>query len=301
MSRDDRLGAGAAAGALGANWQGRGMEPKRSAQEEGPRRGSIAASAPNLAGFISKFRLVCHATDERRSKGGSTKRGDEFEPLRPRTRLRFEVAPAARSQADRTTSTPHVGRSAAAHLTTVRARTGRFRSPRVSCKDAWFAACGMETERRTQDGIPRSSDPFDLGGSGLGGARRGAGGEACGNQGPRHRPDRRRDDPERGADRDRRLLGDVRGRFGARHRRETRRRDRLQGQGGKLLGHPIKLIVEDDGCNAEGGQTAATKLAANPGNVVVLGPACSSAARPAHRSCGKRASSTSAPRPPPRR
>ena len=50
--------------------------------------------------------------------------------------------------------------------------------------------------------------------------------------------------------------------------------------GGKLLGHPIKLNVEDDGCNAEGGQTAATKLASNPQNVIVVGPACSSAATP---------------------
>ncbi len=48
--------------------------------------------------------------------------------------------------------------------------------------------------------------------------------------------------------------------------------------GGTLLGHPIKLNTEDDGCNAEGGQTAATKLAADPNIVIVLGPACSSAA-----------------------
>ena len=33
--------------------------------------------------------------------------------------------------------------------------------------------------------------------------------------------------------------------------------------GGKLLGHPLKLNAEDDQCNAEGGQTAATKLASN--------------------------------------
>ncbi len=45
-----------------------------------------------------------------------------------------------------------------------------------------------------------------------------------------------------------------------------------------VAGHPIKFNVEDDGCNAEGGQTAATKLAANPNIVIVLGPACSSAA-----------------------
>ena len=41
--------------------------------------------------------------------------------------------------------------------------------------------------------------------------------------------------------------------------------------GGKLLGHPIKFSVEDDLCTAEGGQTAATKLAANRQLLVVLG------------------------------
>jgi len=51
--------------------------------------------------------------------------------------------------------------------------------------------------------------------------------------------------------------------------------------GDKLLGHPVKLTVEDDLCSAEGGQTAATKLAANPQIFVVLGGACSSAATPA--------------------
>ncbi|HEY6433930.1 MAG TPA: branched-chain amino acid ABC transporter substrate-binding protein, partial [Acetobacteraceae bacterium] len=50
--------------------------------------------------------------------------------------------------------------------------------------------------------------------------------------------------------------------------------------GGKLLGHPVKLDSEDDQCNAEGGQTAATKLASTPNMVIVLGPACSSAATP---------------------
>src|SRR6516164_10796306 len=52
----------------------------------------------------------------------------------------------------------------------------------------------------------------------------------------------------------------------------------IKDQGATLVGHPIKLNVEDDGCNAEGGQTAATKLAANPNTAIVLGPACSSAA-----------------------
>jgi branched-chain amino acid transport system substrate-binding protein len=50
--------------------------------------------------------------------------------------------------------------------------------------------------------------------------------------------------------------------------------------GGTILGHPIKFNVEDDQCSAEGGQTATIKLAANPQTVVVLGPACSSAATP---------------------
>src|SRR5258708_19497132 len=54
----------------------------------------------------------------------------------------------------------------------------------------------------------------------------------------------------------------------------------IKDQGGTLLGRPIKLNVEDDLCNAEGGQTAATKLAANPNTVIVLGPACSTAATP---------------------
>ena len=47
----------------------------------------------------------------------------------------------------------------------------------------------------------------------------------------------------------------------------------IKDQGGALLGHPIKLIAEDSGCNAEGGQTAATKLASHPELVAVVGPA----------------------------
>lgn len=52
-------------------------------------------------------------------------------------------------------------------------------------------------------------------------------------------------------------------------------------RGGKLLGHAIKLNAEDSLCNAEGGQTAARKLAANPAQVLVVGPSCSSEATPA--------------------
>ncbi len=47
---------------------------------------------------------------------------------------------------------------------------------------------------------------------------------------------------------------------------------------GPLLGHEIELTVEDSQCNAEGGQTAALKIAADPTVAGVLGTACSSAA-----------------------
>src|SRR3990170_2048882 len=48
---------------------------------------------------------------------------------------------------------------------------------------------------------------------------------------------------------------------------------------GQLLGHDIQLTGEDDGCSAEGGQAAGTKLAADPTLVAVIGTSCSSAAR----------------------
>jgi len=47
---------------------------------------------------------------------------------------------------------------------------------------------------------------------------------------------------------------------------------------GTLLGHQIELAIEDEGCTAEGGQAAATALAADPSIVGVLGTSCSSAA-----------------------
>jgi branched-chain amino acid transport system substrate-binding protein len=49
---------------------------------------------------------------------------------------------------------------------------------------------------------------------------------------------------------------------------------------GSVLGHPIKLVGEDSACNAEGGVTAATKLAANPAIVAAIGSSCSSEAVP---------------------
>lgn len=48
---------------------------------------------------------------------------------------------------------------------------------------------------------------------------------------------------------------------------------------GPVLGHDINLTGEDDGCSAEGGQAAGTKLAADPTIVAVFGTSCSSAAR----------------------
>jgi len=51
--------------------------------------------------------------------------------------------------------------------------------------------------------------------------------------------------------------------------------------GGKVLGHTIKFDGQDSGCTPEGGQAAATKIAADPTVVAVIGTNCSSEARPA--------------------
>ncbi len=50
-------------------------------------------------------------------------------------------------------------------------------------------------------------------------------------------------------------------------------------KGGTLLGHKIEFTGEDEGCSAEGGQAAGTKLAADNTIVAVLGTSCSSAVR----------------------
>ncbi len=52
----------------------------------------------------------------------------------------------------------------------------------------------------------------------------------------------------------------------------------IDDRGGKLLGHDILLTGEDSLCSAEGGQTAATKVAADPTILGVIGTNCSSAA-----------------------
>ena len=50
--------------------------------------------------------------------------------------------------------------------------------------------------------------------------------------------------------------------------------------GNAVAGHPIEFHAEDSHCSAEGGQTAATRLASNRNIVVVIGPDCSSAGTP---------------------
>ncbi|OGO21412.1 MAG: hypothetical protein A2Y54_11300 [Chloroflexi bacterium RBG_16_51_16] len=55
----------------------------------------------------------------------------------------------------------------------------------------------------------------------------------------------------------------------------------IDDKGGQLLGHPLELTGEDTLCNAEGGQAAGTKLAADPSVVGVIGTNCSSEARAA--------------------
>ena len=50
---------------------------------------------------------------------------------------------------------------------------------------------------------------------------------------------------------------------------------------GEVAGHPVELQADDGGCSAEGGQTAATKMAADEQVVAVVGHSCSSSCTPA--------------------
>jgi branched-chain amino acid transport system substrate-binding protein len=52
----------------------------------------------------------------------------------------------------------------------------------------------------------------------------------------------------------------------------------LDDRGRELLGHPIEPKIEDSLCSKEGGATAASKIAAAPQVVGILGPSCSGAA-----------------------
>lgn len=47
-----------------------------------------------------------------------------------------------------------------------------------------------------------------------------------------------------------------------------------------ILGHPIELQAEDDGCSAEGGQTAGQKIVSDPTIIAVVGTSCSGAGVP---------------------
>jgi branched-chain amino acid transport system substrate-binding protein len=49
---------------------------------------------------------------------------------------------------------------------------------------------------------------------------------------------------------------------------------------GEVLGHTVELQAEDDGCSAEGGQTAAQKIVSDPTIVGVIGTSCSGAGVP---------------------
>jgi branched-chain amino acid transport system substrate-binding protein len=48
-----------------------------------------------------------------------------------------------------------------------------------------------------------------------------------------------------------------------------------------VLDHEVELQPEDDGCNAEGGQTSATKIVSDPQIVAMVGTSCSGAGVPA--------------------
>ncbi|MCB0155664.1 MAG: branched-chain amino acid ABC transporter substrate-binding protein [Anaerolineae bacterium] len=50
---------------------------------------------------------------------------------------------------------------------------------------------------------------------------------------------------------------------------------------GDIMGFSLELQSEDDGCSAEGGQTAATKIASDSSVVAVVGHTCSSSCTPA--------------------
>jgi branched-chain amino acid transport system substrate-binding protein len=53
---------------------------------------------------------------------------------------------------------------------------------------------------------------------------------------------------------------------------------KLDGKAGQLLGHNVELVNGDETCSKEGGQAGATKLAADPKILSVIGTSCSSSA-----------------------
>jgi|JFJP01.1.fsa_nt_gi ABC-type branched-subunit amino acid transport system substrate-binding protein/basic membrane lipoprotein Med (substrate-binding protein (PBP1-ABC) superfamily) len=55
----------------------------------------------------------------------------------------------------------------------------------------------------------------------------------------------------------------------------------IDDHGGKAAGHAVELVSEDEGCSAEGGQTAAQKVSSDSSVVAVIGHNCSSSCTPA--------------------
>lgn len=49
----------------------------------------------------------------------------------------------------------------------------------------------------------------------------------------------------------------------------------LEDRGGKLLGHPVELVIEDTGCRPEGGANAALRIVSDPTVVAIFGTTCS--------------------------
>ena len=62
---------------------------------------------------------------------------------------------------------------------------------------------------------------------------------------------------------------------------ELRAAEIAAGDFGDVLGFEVEIVAEDTLCSAEGGQTAATKLAADPSIAAVVGHTCSSSCTPA--------------------
>lgn len=52
----------------------------------------------------------------------------------------------------------------------------------------------------------------------------------------------------------------------------------LKSRRGKVLGHPVTLVVEDTGCRPEGGANAALRIVSDPRIVAIFGTTCSGAA-----------------------
>ena len=49
---------------------------------------------------------------------------------------------------------------------------------------------------------------------------------------------------------------------------------KLDGKAGQLLGHNVELLNSDETCSKEGGQAGATKMAADPKLLSVIGTSC---------------------------